>query len=146
MVLDFVMLLLVLLPTDRGFLWAIIFFPISEVLTDVIFLVEVIEGLLATGFLVGPAAFVGTTLLVFVMFFLALLTDGRVVFGLTVFLPISEVLTDLTGLTLLGEDLLVMGFLTGAAAFGGAALLVFVMVLLVLLATGRTDLAGALLI
>jgi len=53
-----VVLSMVLVETTLStFLVVMGLLPISEVLTDVIFLVEVINGLLVAGFLVGPAAF-----------------------------------------------------------------------------------------
>jgi hypothetical protein len=111
--------------------------PISEVLTDVILLVAVIDGLLVTVFLIGVTVFVRVMVLGFVMTLLVLLLTGRGFLLAIIFFPISEVLTEVTDLTLAGEGLLVVAFLLEAAAFGLVTVLGFVMFLLVLLAVGR---------
>ena len=88
-VLDFVIVLLVLLPAGRAFLGAAIFLTISEVLTDVIVLVLVVDGCLVTAFFVGVEAFGFVTVLDFVIVLLVLLAGVfRVAFGLVVFISL----------------------------------------------------------
>ena len=88
-VLDFVMTLLVLLPAGRLTLGILAFLPISEVLTDVIVLVLVVDGCLVTAFLAGVEAFGFVTVLDFVIVLLLLLAGAfRVAFGLVVFISL----------------------------------------------------------
>ena len=133
-VLDFVIVLLVLLPAGRAFLGAAIFLTISEVLTDVIVLVLVVDGCLVTAFLVGVEAFGFVTVLDFVIVLLVLLAAGQAFLGAAIFLTISEVLTDVIALVLVVDGCLVTAFFVGVEAFGFVTVLDFVIVLLVLLA------------